>query len=390
MAKIPQEIDDQWGLRMSMREAAGAFGDLGTALPLLVGMLLASGLDGVSVFFMFGAAQLFSALCYGVPIPAQPLKVVAALTIAQGLTPELVYGAGVAIGLVMLLLTLTGMLDALARAVPKCVVRGIQFGLGLKLTLVALRYMGTEGAPGILLAILCLGMVVVLRGNRRMPPALLIVAAGLVYAVFAGRMGPMPEFTGLALPKFGLVSLSDMVHGFLLLGIAQIPLSLGNSVLATEQLARDFYPARGITARKIGITYSAMNLVAPFFGGVPVCHGSGGMMGMHLFGGRTGGATLAYGLFFIALAVVFGNAPASAAALFPMPMLGALLAAEALAMAALVRDPGPARSDGPLAVAVGLCAVLLPYGFLVGLAGGTLLFYALRRLQRYTLVAAGD
>ena len=387
----PTELAREDGrVRLNLREVAGAFGDLGTALPLLVGMLLASGFDGAHVFFMFGVAQIYSALYYGVPIPAQPLKVVAALTIAQGLAPEVVYGAGVAIGAVMLLLTLTGLVDALARAVPKCVVRGIQFGLGLKLMLVAVRYMGGEGVAGLLLAGGCLALVVLLRDSRRMPPALLIVVAGLAYALLTRGSSILPDGVGLVLPRFQPISPSAMLEGFVLLGIAQLPLSLGNSVLATEQLAHDFYPRRAITARKIGFTYSVMNLVVPFFGGVPVCHGSGGVMGMHLFGGRTGGATLVYGLFFVLIAFAFGGAPATVVALFPVPMLGALLLAESVAMAVLVRDPGPARSDGPIAVAVGLCAVLLPYGFLVGLIAGTTISYAVFHFCKPAVMAVNE
>jgi hypothetical protein len=123
--------------QFNIRELAGAFGDLGVALPLLAGLQAASGFDGARMCVVFGAMQIFSAVCYGVPLPAQPLKIVAALAIAGGLSPELIQGAGFSIGLAMLMLTLTGTVEWVARLAPKCVVRGIQLGLALKLGVVA-------------------------------------------------------------------------------------------------------------------------------------------------------------------------------------------------------------------------------------------------------------
>ena len=75
----------------------------------------------------------------------------------------------------------------------------------------------------------------------------------------------------------------------------------GNSILATRQIASDLFPARQITIRKLGLTYAAMNLLNPWFGGVPTCHGSGGMAGHYTFGARTGGSVIIYGLFYLVL-----------------------------------------------------------------------------------------
>jgi hypothetical protein len=133
-------------IRFDRNEFAGAFGDMGTDIPLLIGMTLAAGLDGTSVLVMFGAMQILTGLVYRLPMPVQPLKAMAAIVIAQQASPATLYGAGLAIGLVMLLLATTGLLDWLARVVPKCVVRGIQLGLGLQLASVALKFVGGRRA----------------------------------------------------------------------------------------------------------------------------------------------------------------------------------------------------------------------------------------------------
>jgi xanthine/uracil/vitamin C permease (AzgA family) len=163
--------------RFDRNEFSGAFGDIGTDFPIIVGMILASGLHIPSVLICFGAMQILTALLYGMPMPAQPLKAMAVIVIAQKLSGNTLYGAGVAIGVVMLLLTVTGSIDWLGRVVPKVVVRGIQFGLGLQLSYLALKnYIPVDGYPGYALAAAAFLLTILLLGNRRFPPALFVIA----------------------------------------------------------------------------------------------------------------------------------------------------------------------------------------------------------------------
>ncbi len=363
-------------IRFDRNELAGAFGDMGTDVPLLIGMALAAGLDGTSVLVMFGVMQILTGLAYRLPMPVQPLKAMAAIVIAQQASAATLYGAGLAIGVIMLLLAATGLLDWLARVIPRCVVRGIQFGLGLQLATVALgKFIQADGAAGYVLAAGAFIITVLLLGNRRFPAALPVVMLGLVYAVVFNLDGSLAQSFGFRLPAIHAPTFSDILTGFLVLALPQIPLSLGNSVLATRQLTRDLFPERRLTIRKIGLTYALMNLINPWFGGVPTCHGSGGMAGHFAFGGRTGGSVVIYGLFFLGLGLFFGGGFDHLAKAFPLPMLGAILLFEALALIWLLRDTAPSRSEFPIAVLVGLLAVGLPYGYVIGLVVGTALVY---------------
>src|SRR2546428_4174840 len=149
--RTPAAESARGGIRFDRNELAGAFGDIGTDLPLLVGMVLAAQLDSTSILVMFGVMQLFTALRYRIPMPVQPLKAMAALVIAQHLHGTVLYGAGLAIGVTMLVLSVTGLIDWLARVIPKSVIRGIQFGLGLQLASLALQdYCRAEGVVGYL------------------------------------------------------------------------------------------------------------------------------------------------------------------------------------------------------------------------------------------------
>lgn len=362
------------GIRFDRNEFAGALGDLGTDLPLLVGMSLAAGMDGASALTMFGLMQAATALVYRIPMPVQPLKAMAALVIAQRTGADVVYGAGLAIGAAMLVLSAAGAVDALARLVPKCVVRGIQFGLGLQLASLALgSYLPAAGAAGWLLAAAAFALAVLLMGDRRYPAALFIVALGLVYA-FAVELDALPllRSAGFQLPRPHLPSWSDVATGFVVLALPQLPLSLGNSVLAMKQVAEDLFPERPLTVRRIGLTYAAMNLVNPFFGGVPTCHGSGGMAGHYAFGARTGGSVLIEGAFYILLGLFFGAGYDRVTKAFPLPVLGVLLLFEGLAMMRLIKDTTATR-EFPIVLLVGLAAVGLPYGYVIGLVLGTIL-----------------
>jgi xanthine/uracil permease len=364
-------------LRFDRNELAGAFGDLGTDVPLLVGMVLAAGLDPASVLAVYGLMQLLTGLLYRLPMPVQPLKAVAALVITQHIQPPTIFGAGIAIGLAMLLLTAFGLINWLDRVVPKSVVRGIQVGLGLQLASLALReYVGSDQMMGYGLALLAFIVVVALIGSRRTPAALPVIALGVAYAfAFKLDVADFVASAALALPQLHTPTTSDVLTGFVVLALPQLPLSLGNSILATRQIANDLYPQAGISARRIGFTYAAMNLISPLLSGVPVCHGSGGFAGHYAFGGRTGGSVVLYGAIFLVLGLFFSTGFGDVVKVFPLPVLGVLLLFEGLALIVLVRDLAPARSDFSIAALVALCAAFLPYGYVVGLLVGTTLAY---------------
>jgi MFS superfamily sulfate permease-like transporter len=369
---------DEWlraRIRFDRNELAGAFGDIGTDLPLIIGMILAAGLPAVNVLVLFGVMQMITSLLYGIPMPAQPLKAMATLVIANKVAGNVLYGGGLAIGVIMLLLTVTGLIDWIVRVVPKCVVRGIQFGLGFQLASLALRdYVRSDGWAGFGLAAGGFVITIFLLGHRRYPPALFLVALGMMYAVVIRLdVETVRDSLGFALPTFQTPTLNDVLSGLTMLALPQLPLSIANSVIATRQTALDYFPDRAPSVRKIGFTYSLMNLISPFLGGVPTCHGSGGMAGHYSFGARTGGSTLIYGSFYLILGLLFGSGFQHIVQVFPLPILGVILAFEGLALSRLIADVAPSRSEFGIALLTGLMAIGLPNGYVIALVVGTIL-----------------
>lgn len=372
-------------IRIDRNELSGAFGDIGTDLPLIVGILLVSGLDPVAVFVMFGLTQIFSGLVYGMPMPVQPLKAVAVMAISLNLDAEIILAAGIGLGALMLALNITGLVKFVYDIIPECVIRGIQFGLGINLLLLALtEYIPSGGTEGFILAAAGIGSVFLLLGNRRFPPALAVISLGLVYALFFNP-GSIPRFSGvhMPLPEVHVPALYDVLTGFLILGLPQLPLSVSNSLIATKKLSDDLFPEKRLTIKELANTYSIMNIINPLLGGVPVCHGSGGLSGHYTFGGRTGGTLLIYGSLFILIGIFLAGDAASVGALFPLPLLGVILSVEGFSLTKFIRKTSGSK-ELLTALAVGFICVSVKSGYFYGLTAGTLIYH-LEPLARRSL-----
>lgn len=365
-------------IQFNRNELSGSFGDIGTDFPLIAGMVLASNLDVAGVFVMFGLMQILTGIVYGLPMPMQPLKAMAVLVITQNIQSSVLFGAGFAIGLVMLVLSLSGALEWLAVKIPACVVRGIQFGLGLSLASLALtKYVPSMGYDGYVLALIGFVIMVVLLGNRRAPPGIFVIGLGLLYAIFFKvDLNSLSSGIGLRLPQFSLPGAGDILTGFVLLALPQLPLSISNSVIATNKTVHDLFPERKISVKKIGMTYALINLVMPFFKGIPVCHGCGGLAGHYALGGRTGGSVIIYGSVLAVIGLVFSQAFHQVIQFFPQPILGVVLFFEALTLMLFIRDQAQNKRDTAIALLVAVICLTMPQGYVVGLMVGTALYYS--------------
>lgn len=370
-------------LKFNINELAGCFGDIGTSLPLIIGMTLVAKLDPASIFIMFGAMQIAMGIYYGLPMPIQPLKAMAAMVIALKISGDVLFGAGLAIGFSMLILTVTGALDWIARVIPHCVIRGVQVGLGASLAFLALKnYIFTQGEIGIALALVGFVIVIVCARQSRVPGGLLLVGVGVIFALFFKlKLGVIVSGIGFALPKIHIPSLSNIATGFFVLALPQLPLSISNSIVATQKAVNDFFPNQNepkVTVKKIGFTYSLLNLLAPLMSGIPVCHGCGGIAGYYAFGARTGGSTVIIGTMYILIGLVFSQVFSYVVEVFPLPILGVTLFFEAIALMRLAKDIAKTPYFS-VTLLVALIAFTCPQGYLLGILAGMVLYYCLQR-----------
>ena len=114
-------------------ELAGSLGDLGTLLPLGVAVILLIGLNASAVLLTIGLFYVITGIYFKLPIPVQPLKVVAAVAIAfpEKITVSVMMAAGLLMGVFLIILAITGLIDWVSKFFKKAIIRGIQLGLGL-------------------------------------------------------------------------------------------------------------------------------------------------------------------------------------------------------------------------------------------------------------------
>jgi predicted benzoate:H+ symporter BenE len=303
----------------NLRELAGSMGDFGTLFPLAVGFIAINGLNPAGLFIMLGLTNIALGLIYHLPMPLQPKKVIAAVAISNAWSPALIHASGFGLGLMWLLLTFTGLLQKLVDLTPTYLVRGIQLGLGLTLGWQALKMM----APEPLLGGLAIAVVLLLRENRYAPASIVLMALGVA---IVGRQGDLRGLRiVLTLPPLTLPNLRDVWQAMLLAGFAQIPLTIGNAVIATAAVIRDTFPEKAVSERKLMLNMGVINTAASFFGGMPMCHGAGGFASQVYFGARTGGAPVMEGLIEVGIGLFLSQSIADLMAAFPMALVGGML-----------------------------------------------------------------
>jgi len=368
-------------------EIAGAFGDVGVFLPLALGLIAVNGLNPTLVFGFAGLYYLATGWYYRLPVPVQPFKAVAAIAIAQGLSPGTIEGAALGVSAGLLTLSLGRLPVLLERLFLPSVVRGIQLGLGLILLqsgaqLVARdpRLGSGSALPGELIAspawpyaVLLAGIVgiAVLQRQRRVPTILLVGAAGLAWGLLTAPAMPGAAF-GPVLAAPALPTAAELATALVVLVLPQLPLTLGNSVVSTADVAQEYFGDRAarVRPRTLMRDMGLANLVAGLGGGIPMCHGAGGMTAHVRFGARTGVAMGIAGGFYLVLGLGFGRAAPVFLAVFPTSVLGLLVGYVGWQHLLLVRK---LRRPFDLAVAglVGVLAIVtgsLAAGFVVGLA----------------------
>jgi len=117
------------------------------------------------------------------------------------------------------------------------------------------------------------------------------------------------------------------------------------------------------------------NFMSFFLGGIPQCHGAGGLAAHYRFGARTAGSNLMIGCIFVLLAVLLGTHAMAVLNLIPLSMLGVLLLFSGSQLALTILDLGE-RND--MFVTLTILGITLASNLAVGFVVGFGLAYALR------------
>lgn len=378
-------------------EVSGALGDLGTFVPIAIALTLVNGLDLGTTLIFTGAYNIITGLLFGVPMPVQPMKSIAAVAISQSdpLSLTQIAAAGLSTAGVLFILGITGLMGYVQRILPMPVVRGIQLYQGISFGKTAVNYFLEEqdfstgsssgsrpwlGLDGMLVSLIALIFIIVITGSgdsfvqhptsmstsdaaediepdvetipkhqqeqfsswvskvEALPTALIVFLAGVILA-FIRKPSIWSSLTlGPSTPQVLSISWSDWKIGFVRGAIPQLPLSILNSVIAVCKLSADLFPDKVVSPTAVSTSVGVMNLVGCWFGAMPVCHGAGGLAGQCRFGATSGAAVVILGTAKIVISLLVGSSLVAILSEFPIGLLGVLLFFSGVELAMACRD----------------------------------------------------
>src|SRR2546428_401331 len=209
------------GNEYSLREAAGAFGDLGTLIPFIVGYITVAKIDPSGVLVAFGVFKIVAGLTYRTPVPIQPMKAIgtAAISSAGAITPAAIWASGLFTGVLWLVMGLSGAVSWIAKITSRPVIHGLVLGLGLGFLLEGIKLAQDE----LVLTVAAVVVTFVLLSYERVPAMLVLLGFGIVVSLVRDP-ALLAEFGGMSfrfrVPEVALseIGWQDLVTGVLVLG----------------------------------------------------------------------------------------------------------------------------------------------------------------------------
>jgi len=336
------------GNEYNRMELAGAFGDLGTFIPFVAAYITLNQMDPLGILVAFGVCKIFVGQYFKTPMPVQPMKAIGGMAIAhpESITHGIIWGSGLFTAIFWLVMGLTGAVSWLHRITAKPIIRGIMLGLGLSFVLEGIGMM--KGQP--VVAVIALAVTFLLLSHEKIPTMLILLAFGMGAALISNPSlwQDIAQISArLRIPEIhlGRIGWQDLLAGTLILGLPQAPLTLGNAIIGTAEENNELFPDRPAKVKTIAVDHSFMNIFSTAIGGIPLCHGAGGMAGHVRFGARTGGALVILGLIVLVLGLFFSDSVATIFKFFPSSILGVILFFTGLELASISRDIGNKRSD---------------------------------------------
>ncbi len=381
-------------LQINRMEFSGSLGDLGTILPLSVGMILINDMDPYGIFLCVGLFYILSGIYYRVTCPVEPMKVISGYAIASGISAMQIQSSCLLISLFLLVLGVTGLIDHIRKNIPLPVIRGVQLSTGTLLVSKGVQLIvGTSpfqkihGAAEPFLMLQNIGpipfgfiaggllffLTLFLLNNTKVPAAVTIVGIGLVIGIILGTQKETGNLIQILPPHIlpnGWPSGADFSFALIFLVLPQIPMTIGNAVIANSDLSAQYFPEAGkrVTPRSLCFSMALANFFSFLFGGMPMCHGAGGLASRYRFGARTAGSNLIIGFLFLALVVIFGRNIMQFINLIPMAVLGVLLIFAGIQLSLTLLDIRTRKDMFVITVMLGLTlATNLAVGFIIGI-----------------------
>ncbi len=388
--------------RFDRMELAGSLGDLGTLLPIAIGMIMVNGLNPVGIFISISIFYILSGIYFRVTVPVQPMKIIGAYAIATAMTSSQIMASTILMSLLLLIIGGTNAITLIGKHTPKTVIRGVQLSTGILLMAQGVKFIiGTSkfqivrkiAEPyltiqhlgpvpiGILIGITGCALTFLLLENKRFPAGLVIILGGITLGLILGTHEGLEKLKpGIYFPKllpFGFPQKADFMFALFALVLPQIPMTLGNAVVANADLSKEYFSqdSKKVTYRALTISMALANLMSFISGGMPLCHGAGGLAAHYRFGARTAGSNLIIGSIFLILTIFLGAHTLAIVYLVPMAVLGVLLVFAGSQLALTIIDM-KTRKD--LFVTLLILGITLASNLAVGFMVGLIVAYAIK------------
>lgn len=342
----------------------GAFADGAILFPLLAALAIHTEMNGAILMASAGLAYIFAGFFFGVPMPVQPLKSIVVAALALGASAGDVRIAGLGIGLFCVTLALLPV-DRLEKKFPRHIIHGIQFSLGILLLLKGIEWTWGEGSMISLVAMgLFVPAAIFIQSRVAIPILGIIAVLGVVSGVWLG--GHASAVSGI-MPKTGIHA--NIVIALLL---PQLALTLTNSVIGTYDTAHRYFGAEAsrVTLKKLLMSIGLGNVLASFAGGLPFCHGSGGLTAHVKAGAKNYSMNLYIGGFLLVLVVISTVFKMDMIPHYPVLLMAALVSITGWYHMRLAEDSWAVPDLRLIIIAMGAIVLLtqnMLYGLLIGI-----------------------
>ncbi|MDA8422147.1 MAG: putative sulfate/molybdate transporter [Nitrospiraceae bacterium] len=366
--------------RRFLWELSGAFGDIGVLFPLAVALIAKNGFNPTALFLMAGMFYVGSALYFRITMPVQPMKAMAVIAIASGLGYTVINAAGIVMGFILILISVTGMSARLGQLFPTSVIRGIQLGLGAMLVKTSLGLMSTDIVIAVAAGII---LIVTMTLFKRVPPLIPLLALGAVFSFKEMSLAVIgPVAVAPALPSW-----NNLWQGFAVLVVPQLALTFGNAIVATNETGRLLYGEKAdrLNLKNIPLSMGIANIVSGLVGGAPMCHGCGGLTAHRKFGATSGKSGLIIGFFLIGVGLLCGRSALAAIKAFPASILGVLLCYVGIQHSLFIKDIVNDKKAVFVAFTVGALGFALS-NLTIGFLAGLTIHYGLSGIKKIVRV----
>ena len=312
-----------------------------------------------------GITNIILGVRYNLPLPVQPQKTIGTVALSRKWTSNRVISTGFATGIIWFILGSTKFLDKITEKVPQIVVRGIQLGLSFILGWTAIFMF----LNNYILGLISILIILIFIKYENVPTAILLVFLGIFVLIFTFDFPIKHLIFNLPSISLYLPTIENMLLGMITAGIGQLLLTLTNVMVASIALIKKLFPEKqsDINSNNLASNMGIINLFSPFLGGIPLCHGSGGLAAQYAFGARTGGSMIFEGIIEIVLGLFFSNFLFTLFIVFPEAILGAMLMYTAF-MLGKVSLTEVKRNHLPIIIISALFCFLIniTIGFIVG------------------------